>query len=577
MFKVKILFLVFLFILKNSIVKANEISNEEMAACTDALVKIGHSELHISKEEHYSYHNNSGERSFRYFWQKNSVNRAILKDFANKIYNVKNEEDFHIYEHRLINAIFSFMSKMRYLIKSGYIKIDVIPDYIQNIINIFDNLSPTEMFIHTLIIEAATQQLENHYRINFEYHGDEFKEMLNDLPNVLQSKEQKRYSILQKETNQAIAELSPDNYLRENEYQMNSRGYIKTYVAGFDHANAQLKLAQSLRKRHADPYVTHIPEFANLIDSYIGYIKISVASQKSPDKEVRLKKIDILEKEAQSRRSSETVTYQWWFDFNLRLAILVTPKKYRNANSLLKFADVGELIEQNKLETFHLEFVYNTGRLSIEEVIEDNGLSFLLRSIQEFPDRIMIPTTHNLGIISINKLYHSGISLIRLRNRPIDVEGARTYPDNYFIYDINHHISSGRVDDRSQYFNFYFQRKLGELAKLEREMVEHIYFKLTYEDFSFLEFMEYKNSLKEHKTQQYKNNSYIPLLRFIPDDLSQDYDGVKEFLNTGEEIIIRLVSEMSEELCVLRRSSLINLSEQQIISLYYLMVDHFLQ
>ena len=107
-------------------------------------------------------------------------------------------------------------------------------------------------------------------------------------------------------------------------------------------------------------------------------------------------------------------------------------------------------------------------------------------------------------------------------------------------------------------------------------MVEYIYFQLTYEELSFSEFISYKNSLTRNMSQQ-NDNSYIHLLRFVPDELSQNYEGVKEFVDRGEETFVRLISEMSEELSVIRRSFVSNLSDQQIRRLHYLLADHFIK
>ena len=65
--------------------------------------------------------------------------------------------------------------------------------------------------------------------------------------------------------------LQENKYFAETEAQM--KGYGKSDVAGLDHVMENLRLVQSLRTRPIDPYTTHIPEFADLIDEHIGFVR----------------------------------------------------------------------------------------------------------------------------------------------------------------------------------------------------------------------------------------------------------------------------------------------------------------
>ena len=580
-----------LFAFEVSIAEAQEVSEEvsekDMVACTVALVKMRSLNVHTSQGDYDSnYFNASAERSFRYFWKRSPVNEATLNSFAGKIHAKRNQGDLNIYETELINAIFSFMSQMRSLIKSHHINTDVLPDYIQKVIGLFDQLSPVEMFIHTHVMEIATKRLEGSHEINFEYREYEFKELLESLPRVLRSTEQKIYSALREEPNKIIAEMSQDSHIEKSEGQMRVEGYIEPYILGLSYVNSQLKFAQFLKRSSADAHITHIRQFADLIDLHINFIRKALERQKSFDQNARLRQLDMLVAEAQSKKKDEEMTYAWWFMFNLRLAILVTPDRHRNANYLLDFDNdsTGDLIRNvGRLETLYLESIYNNNRENFES--EDINIVRLFELINEFPNRIMIPTIiSDLGMIAKNKLYQGNrlnqdgvtVTFIRLDNQPSDDNGVFTYPDNRFINSVIRHITNRSVDNGSQLFKFYFYRKLVGLTKPEREVVEYICFQLTSEEFTFLEFINDKNSLTRH-TKQNNNNYYTSLLRVLPDGLSQNYDGVEEFLNRGEETTIRLVSEVSEELSVIRRSSVSNLSEQQIRSLYYLLADHFIK
>ena len=48
-------------------------------------------------------------------------------------------------------------------------------------------------------------------------------------------------------------------------------------------------------------------------------------------------------------------------------------------------------------------------------------------------------------------------------------------------------------------------------------------------------------------------------------------------MDRGKEVFLRVVSEVSEEVGIIRRSFLSNLSEQQITNLYHLIIDHLIK
>lgn len=573
----------FISVFASSASAVQKISQGDIDECASVLVKMSPSKSYHSDKgtyhSDYNYFNDNNIETFKYFWHRNSINILILRTFAEKIYAIKRQSDLNVYESRLIDAIFLFMSKMRDLIEKNKIDSHALPDYIQKVIDLLDKLSPTEMFIHTRIIEKATKQLGHTYKIDFGYHEQEVKGLFEDISDVLQSREQIKYSMSQNETNQTIEKTSKNRFLvEENEWQMIDKGYNKSYITGFDHIRLSLSLVQRLRQRFLNerfinPYTTHIPWFANLIDTYITSIEISIKNQNSPDKNARLRLLNSLKEEAKSYKKDKWVTYHWWLIFNLRLSILVTPREHRNKNRLLDITeDIGALIKKGRLEVLYLEYIYNKNSTSNE----DNDLSLLFRLINEFPERIMIPITYDLGIISTNITYGTGVYFIRLQSNPIDIRGHLRYPDDIFIRDIYHHVANKSIDNKPPLFHPYFQRKLRALTILEREAVEYIYFQLNYEDFSFSEIINFKNPLTNTRSTQY-NENYLHLLHFIPEELSHTHDSAREFINRGEETTIRLVSEINEELCIMRRALLPNLSEEQMTNLHYLMVDALLK
>ena len=117
---------------------------------------------------------------------------------------------------------------------------------------------------------------------------------------------------------QAIRNSPQESVLKE-------QGFKPTYYRGVDQAREFNAVAEYLRKIKADPKKTHIPYFSDQIDKTIADFEKGFRkhNQNKPRflKE-RLKILEALKKEAQKRMKDENVTYDWWTDFNLRLAMI---------------------------------------------------------------------------------------------------------------------------------------------------------------------------------------------------------------------------------------------------------------
>ncbi len=554
--------LLFLFVFGASTSKVHGISKKEDRECAIALVKAGEIEP-SSRQEHSPSNdelNGDNASTFRYFWHKNSTNISVLKTFADKIHIMKSHDDaLHIYANQLlITAIFSFMLKMKELIEAGTIDIDILPDYIKETISSLDEFSPVEMFIRAHVINKTAEQLEISGKIDFKYH--ELRSM-----NGIEE----------------IAFQNENSYFKEDEKSMRGKRYSRFYIAGLDHVSESLNLAQSLysraiSSRSMNPYTTHIPEFAALIDSHIAFIEVSIGTQRSSSKADRLRLLSLLKEEANKRRYLKIVTYFWWFNFNLRLAILVTPSEERDRGHIFFSESIGRLIANDQLEALYLEAMYkysshvesdkNDSLYTLPELMES-----ICKIFDEFPKRILIPTISKLGIISLSKTDGTKVQLIRLRDKPINVNGILMYPDELFIDDIKFDSSNKETGSTVHVFDSYFKKKLGTLKKPDRQAAEYIYFKLTREHFNFVTIINLKDTIEEG------DDEYINLLSFIPSRLNRTPNDVREFINRGERVIIRLVSEIVEELDIIDKSSLSGLSEEQVTRLYYLMIDYFLK
>ena len=437
-----------------------------------------------------------------------------------------------------------------------------------------------------------------------------------EIPTVLKSQEQKRYLFQQYQLQQAHSHRSArksvssqkPHFTRTEQY-MKKQGYGRKYIAGLDHANASLKLAQSLRERPIDPVNTHIPEFAELIDVHIAFIREGINGSKKLSDSEKAKKIellDLLQSKAQFYKDSEKVTYLWWLNFNLHLSIIATPNfdllDYNNsfysylfkevhqntANSddmddnsfkewivnedgshLLKVAslvDVHKKLRESlvrgddhgsilmniinnlglgltleemkalhlKLESevfltgelvrqMHFEPELNDTKLNINAFYASNKFFHFIELFHQFPERIMLPTIHDLGFMSINKTYGNGVHLVGLEKDMTRADGQPMSPFKFFMHDISH-ASSRNIDDPQSFNQFQDNLESLSLSKIVREFIEKLYFELAHEaGVRVLNARNYHNGHRGQMIEEIVNEKEAVLIK-----LTQKLGGLKK-------------------------------------------------
>ena len=502
--------------------------------------------------------------------------RETLRDFAREIHykRSRNIDENNHYGMTLRESILQFIQKLLEKVigldhltailtdSSLYLstsQVHVLTYHIkplEQFIHRFGEISPFESFIYTNIINGATEYLSNLGDVgefNFErYIAQEYKGPWNsELSDILKSTEQReylfqQYQLLRKYPNRftETTRRTQNNDSVETEQKLREQGYSEDVIRGLDHANDSLNLAQSLRTRSIDPVSTHIPEFADLIDEYIAFIRKEITeSQKfsDSDKVERLELLDALQSKAQAYKDSGQVTYFRWLYLNLHLSMIVTPDSYLlnnkelyafmlieegdnvdfesfkewvindDGSNFLKIADIISLNEQ-----FRKYKNYNRGNEDvINDIVQRLGLNLTLRDIKEldleddeslfmkrlarrlnlnlhdfdigfnksekdfvnfiyllnhFPERIMLPTIHDLGFISITRTHNKGVHLIGLN--------GRRDPFAFFLHDLEHsgtrNISSPQIVDP-------FQSQLESFPRPFKELIEELYLAFTHE------------------------------------------------------------------------------------------------
>ena len=282
--------------------------------------------------------------------------------------------------------------------------------------------------------------------------------------------------------------------LIESEQQLRDQGYSDEYIAGLDHVRENLQLAERLRKDKINPFTSHIEEFADLIDPHIEFIKEGIKSQDFDDKETKLNLLESLKSEAQRHQTLSQVTYRWWFNFNLRLSILVTPisqlpflllqfkKRFRvlrNTNTLMANRTIEDMIQ-----FFHrLEKTINDEELKLEIQSMCCDIQYL---IDAFPERIMIPTKHRLGRVSINETHGTKVHFIGLKNKFTIADKMKMPPYHFFLHDLVHAFmivarNIHRDDVDNPQLVTYIKQKINHFSKPQKELLWDVFYEITYE------------------------------------------------------------------------------------------------
>ena len=354
-------------------------------------------------------------------------------------------------------------------------------------------------------------------------------------------------------------------YLTESEQKLRDERHSDSYIKSFDHVMESLRLAQSLRTQSINPYTTHIPEFADQVNSHITFIEEGIISQESSDKNYRLSKLEILKTEAESRQKARSVTYRWWLNFNLRLSILATPAEITESDLYYTAPkEVVEMATNDAWEHFYEKLTlinYKKGDNLYDYYLD---MYHLITLLNQFPERIMIPTIHDLGIIPINKSYGTGVHLIGLNNKLTRADNQSMDPYNFFMHDVVNHAIHRKISDPQ--LLIHLQYKLEKLPKFRRQPAEYIYFEVTHEEVDKLTNLKDITSIRKIITKlinehhRIRNNSidrynnranhaYIDsFLPFIPNYATRTYDSIEGFITEGAETFTDLILEVHEEL-----------------------------
>ena len=175
-----------------------------------------------------------------------------------------------------------------------------------------------------------------------------------------------------------------------------------------------------------NPYKTHIADFEDQIDSHIEFIREGILSS-GTDVDSKLKILDDFKKEAESKRDSKELTYQYWLLWNMRLSILVSSDKPTQWNWQ---SHQDTLLFESEVNIFLEEYDY------WEDYVHNRIMVFLTM----FPDFIIMPAIGPLGYKDFNKTFPAGIFLIELKNKNTVQDNQQMSPYYLYMHDMIHAV-----------------------------------------------------------------------------------------------------------------------------------------
>ena len=257
----------------------------------------------------------------------------------------------------------------------------------------------------------------------------------------------------------------------QEETQLQARGFKPSYYSGVDQAREFARVGEYIRNIKADPYTTHIPYYADRIDSLIRNVERGLRNGEKLDSTIeRLRILGVFKKEAQKRIDNKKVTYEWWVLFHLRLFTLAM--QYHFVKSKKEHYSDGKIL-MYYIRT-HEGFRTHEGMKVFFNMMGKGYMELFTELMNGFPKDIMFFSTKDiLGYMAFNRM-RSGDHFIGIswKDEKKFADGF-TYESvsSFMMHDIGHAGSNFRnerlikqVEERINNISDVKKREKAELA-----------------------------------------------------------------------------------------------------------------
>ena len=315
----------------------------------------------------------------------------------------------------------------------------------------------------------------------------------------------RRASIKLERDLQAIRSSPQEPLLKE-------QGFKPEYYAGVDQAREFNRLKEYLHEIKADPKRTHISYFAEQIEKTIADFERDFKKHYQDNPEFLKERLKILEefkKESQKRIEDQSVTYDWWTHFNLRLAMIASELDFIRSMS----KEMGGYIIMDTLKThkgvqklLSDVVIYFREDIPLSIMVEIFGIRSFIRTKEKFPQEIMFFVTGKLGIMAFNKLEDKS-HFIGVSVSPLTVDGQKMRGFEFSSHDLMH--IQGTQEWKSEVPQKILKRIENISSKSDREKAELALFMYRHENKSRI----FSQELKEYYKSTGTNIFWLNLRR----------------------------------------------------------------
>ena len=206
------------------------------------------------------------------------------------------------------------------------------------------------------------------------------------------------------------------------------RGFSPAYYRGVDQVREFNMVARYLRGIKAKPKITHIPYFAEQAEKMLDLFTKDFKEQNKENIEFledRWGVLKVLKKEIQERIKEQTATYDWWANFNLKLALLADESRLTKFDGTDR--EVGIM-----MDTADAALILGL----------DSGLVRGIQTFNEikqqiFPEEIIFFSMDTLGIMALNRL-ESQSYIVGVTTKTWEADDLTMEPVRFFEHDLEH-------------------------------------------------------------------------------------------------------------------------------------------
>ena len=292
----------------------------------------------------------------------------------------------------------------------------------------------------------------------------------------------------------------------DEETQLKEQGFKSSYYVGVNQAREFVRVREYIRNINADPHKTHIPYFSNQVYDHIREVERGIKVQ-TEDIAERLKILEDFKKEAQSRIDNQTVTYDWWVIFNIRLSALATlPSALRGVfegdSKKTHFSSEEQQIDFESIDYLKTHEGMKTAleqRFEYANSFVSSNVGSLKLMMNLFPEQILFFGVNDFGYMAFNRMGDKNHFIQLSGKTEVFADGKVENSFTYALHDAGHAERNFPDDDNT--IIDQMENKIQSISDVKkRGQAELAWFILRHEE-GYYQFF-FTDSIEEHEIAQ---------------------------------------------------------------------------